>query len=114
MLNSTNPIWMGWGPENTFLYNDAYIDVLGIDKHPWALGKPAAIVWEEIWDFCGPLSDKVYNESKPSSVTDSELFMKRGDFLEETFFSFTYSRFLMNRVKWVDCFVPILKLQIKY
>jgi PAS domain S-box-containing protein len=91
MLNSTNPIWMGWGPENTFLYNDAYIEVLGIDKHGWALGKPASVVWEEIWDFCGPLSDKVYNESKSSSVTDSELFMKRGDFLEETFFSFTYS-----------------------
>lgn len=91
MLNSTNPIWMGWGPENTFLYNDAYIDVLGINKHPWALGRPASIVWEEIWDFCGPLSDRVYNESKSSSVTDSELFMKRGNFLEETFFSFTYS-----------------------
>lgn len=91
MLNSTNPIWIGWGPQNTFLYNDAYIEVLGIDKHGWALGKPAAVVWEEIWDFCGPLSDRVYNESKSSSVSDSELFMKRGDFLEETFFSFTYS-----------------------
>lgn len=91
MLNSTNPIWMGWGSENTFLYNDAYIEVLGIDKHPWALGRPASIVWEEIWDFCGPLSDRVYKKSKSSSVTDSELFMKRGNFLEETFFSFTYS-----------------------
>lgn len=91
MLNSRNPIWMGWGPENTFLYNDAYIDVLGIEKHGWALGKPAYVVWEEIWDFCGPLSDRVYNESKSSTATDVELFMKRGDFLEETFFTFTYS-----------------------
>jgi len=46
MFNSKNPIWIGWGPDNIFLYNDAYIDVLGIDKHRWALGQPAATVWE--------------------------------------------------------------------
>lgn len=91
MLNSKNPIWIGWGPENTFLYNDAYIDVLGIDKHLWALGKPAWIVWEEIWDVCGPLSDKVYNEGKSTNNDDVQLFMKRGDFLEEVFYSFSYS-----------------------
>lgn len=91
MLNSKNPIWIGWGPENTFLYNDAYIDVLGIDKHGWALGRPAAVVWEEIWDICGPLSDKVYNESLSTNNDDVQLFMKRGDFLEEVFYSFSYS-----------------------
>lgn len=91
MLNSKNPIWVGWGPQNTFLYNDAYIDVLGKDKHSWALGKPASVVWEEIWDFAGPLSDKVYNEGIASSGEDVQLFMKRGDFLEEVYFSFAYS-----------------------
>lgn len=91
MLNSTNPIWIGWGSDNTFLYNDAYIDILGIEKHPWALGKPAYIVWEEIWDVCGPLSDKVFFEGKSTNNSDVELFMKRGDFLEEKYFSFSYS-----------------------
>ena len=91
MLHSKNPIWIGWGPENTFLYNDAYIDVLGIDKHGWALGRPASIVWEEIWDVCGPLSDKVFSRSEASSSEDVQLFMKRGDFLEEVFYSFSYS-----------------------
>lgn len=91
MLNSKNPIWIGWGPENTFLYNDAYIDVLGVDKHTWALGRPAFIVWEEIWDICGPLSDKVHNGSISTNNDDVQFFMKRGDFLEEVFFSFSYS-----------------------
>lgn len=91
MLHSKNPIWIGWGPEITFLYNDAYIDVLGIDKHGWALGKPAAVVWEEIWDFCGPMADKVFKEGATTNSNDAQLFMKRGTFLEETFFSFFYS-----------------------
>jgi PAS domain S-box-containing protein len=91
ILNSTQPMWISWGPENIFIYNDSYLEVLGLAKHPWALGKPAHIVWSEIWDFCGPLSDKVYKEGKASFVNNSHFFMNRGDFLEEVFYSFSYS-----------------------
>lgn len=91
MLNARQPMWIGWGPSSTFLYNDAYIPVLSMAKHPWALGKPAATVWEEIWDFCGPLADKVFQQGEASFVDDVRLFMNRGSFLEETFYSFSYS-----------------------
>ncbi len=91
MLHSKNPIWVGWGPENTFLYNDQYIDVLGDEKHKWALGKPAGEVWQEIWEYAGPLADKVYNLAEATYGADVQLFMKRGDFLEEKYFSFSYS-----------------------
>ncbi len=91
MLNSQHPMWIGWGPEATFLYNDAYIQVLSQAKHPWALGKPAATVWAEIWNICGPLADKVFQKAEASFVNDVRLFMSRGDFLEETFYSFSYS-----------------------
>ncbi|ALM48180.1 hypothetical protein AMR72_04275 [Flavobacterium psychrophilum] len=106
MLNSKNPIWIGWGSENTFLYNDAYIDVLGIDKHDWALGQPASVVWEEIWDICGPLSDKVYNESLSTNNDDVQLFMQRGDFLEEVFYSFSYSPIFDEFGKVAGLFCP--------
>ena len=91
MLNSQHPIWIGWGPEATFLYNDAYVDVLSLAKHPWALGKPVAEVWAEIWDICGPLADKVFQKGEASYINDVRLFMNRGDFLEETYYSFSYS-----------------------
>ena len=91
MLNSQHPIWIGWGPEATFLYNDAYVDVLSLAKHPWALGKPVEEVWAEIWDICGPLADKVFQKGEASYINDVRLFMSRGDFLEETFYSFSYS-----------------------
>jgi hypothetical protein len=49
ILNSQHPMWIGWGPQMSFLYNDAYIHgVLGLAKHPWALGRPASEVWAEI------------------------------------------------------------------
>jgi PAS domain S-box-containing protein len=84
-------MWIGWGPEMTFLYNDAYLHVLGPAKHPHALGNPASRVWAEIWDVCGPLANKVFESGEASVLDDVRLFMDRGDFVEETFYSFSYS-----------------------
>ncbi|MGB8323131.1 MAG: response regulator, partial [Candidatus Acidiferrum sp.] len=91
MLNSRHPMWIGWGPEMTFLYNDAYIAVLSEAKHPQALGRPAREVWSEIWDICGPLADKVFQRGEATFVDDVRLFMSRGKLLEETYYSFSYS-----------------------
>lgn len=92
ILNSQHPMWIGWGPERTFLYNDAYVSVLSAAKHPWALGRPASEVWAEIWDVCGPLAEKVFQKGEATFVNDVQLFMRRGEgFLEETFYSFSYS-----------------------
>ena len=91
MLNSQQAMWIGWGPEITFLYNDAYIQILGLAKHPQSLGKPTSEVWSEIWDVCGPLADKVFTKGEATFVDDVRLFMNRGSYLEEKYFSFSYS-----------------------
>ncbi len=106
MLNSQHPIWIGWGPEKTFLYNDAYISVLSLAKHPWALGKPAQVVWAEIWDVCGPLADRVFNKGEASYGDDIRLFMSRGDYLEETYYSFSYSPIYDEAGKVAGLFCP--------
>src|SRR5215813_1643573 len=49
MLDSRYPIWIGWGPDLAFLYNEAYRDMTLGDKHPWALSRPASEVWAEAW-----------------------------------------------------------------
>jgi hypothetical protein len=36
---SKQPMFLGWGPERTWLYNDAFIPILG-RKHSSALGQP--------------------------------------------------------------------------
>ncbi len=105
ILNSQHPMWVGWGPAQTFLYNDAYISVLSLAKHPWALGRPASEVWSEIWDYCGPLADKVFTKGEATFVDDVQLFMNRGDFVEETYYSFSYSpiRDELGKVRGLFC-----------
>lgn len=114
MLSSRQPMWIGWGPDATFLYNDAYIDVLGQEKHGWALGRPAAQVWSEIWDICGPLSDIVLKQGDATVAEDVRLFMNRGGFLEETFYSFSYSPIRDESGNVAGLFCPNLDVTSKH
>ena len=59
VLGSRFAMWMAWGPELTFFYNDAYARDTLASKHPWALGQRADAVWAEIWDDIGPRIDQV-------------------------------------------------------
>ncbi len=113
ILNSQHPMWIGWGEDATFLYNDAYIQVLSLAKHPWALGRPAAEVWAEIWNICGPLADKVFEEGKASFVDDVRLFMNRGGFIEETYYSFSYSPIRDESGKVAGLFCPSTEVTAK-
>src|SRR5690348_2681343 len=40
VLGSSFPMMIAWGPDLWMLYNDAYLPVLGTQKHPRALGRP--------------------------------------------------------------------------
>ncbi len=53
-------VW--WGPDLWFLYNDAFLPLLGT-KHP-ALGKPGEAVWPEIWDVVGPMLHSVMSSGQ--------------------------------------------------
>lgn len=49
MLLSRDPLWISWGPDLTFLYNDACaVRVLG-NRHPAALGRSTPDVWGALW-----------------------------------------------------------------
>ena len=49
LLTSRFEMWLGWGPDIHFFYNDAYRPTLGA-KHPRSLGMPTRELWAEIWD----------------------------------------------------------------
>ena len=106
MLCSQHPMWIGWGPDLIFLYNDAYIPILGIGKHPWALGKPASVVWAEIWDVCGPLAAKVAS-AESVYCANVRLFMRRIEIhLEECYFCFSYSPIRDESNEVIGLFCP--------
>jgi PAS domain S-box-containing protein len=91
LLTSRFPMWMAWGPELTVLYNDAYARTTLGKKHPWALGKPANVVWSEIWKDIGPRIERVLETGEASWDETLFLILERGGYPEETYHTFSYS-----------------------
>ena len=84
-------MWMAWGPELTFLCNDAYRrDTLG-RKYPWALGRPAREVWAEIWPEIGPRITTVIETGEATWDEWLMLILERSGYPEETYHTFSYS-----------------------
>ena len=89
MLGSRQPMFMAWGPERTWLYNAAFIPILG-RKHPAALGRPAMAVWAEARADLEPLFDQVF-AGQPVQMDDFQLDLDRRGRAEEAHFAFSYT-----------------------
>ncbi|HTV89801.1 MAG TPA: response regulator [Stellaceae bacterium] len=90
MLTSRQPIWIGWGPELIYFYNDPYKSIIG-GKHPQALGQPTIEVWNEIWGDIGPMLDTAMSGDQGTYVEAQLLIMERNGYPEETYYTFSYS-----------------------
>ncbi|MEP7380957.1 MAG: histidine kinase N-terminal domain-containing protein [Gemmatimonadota bacterium] len=91
MLDSRYAMWLGWGPDFVFFYNDAYAEMTLGPKHPWALGRPACDVWSEIWDEVGPRAESVMRTGQATWDERLLLFLERRGFVEESYHTFSYS-----------------------
>ncbi len=91
VLNSRYPMCIFWGPQLTKLYNDSFRPILGTIKHPDALGQPGPHVWPEIWDMIGPMAEQVLTTGEAAWCDDMLLFMRRNGYLEEVYFTCSYS-----------------------
>ncbi len=90
MLTSRQPIWVGWGADLRFFYNDPYKAIIG-GKHPASLGEPTERVWSEIWHEIGPMLATAMEGSEGSFVEQKLLIMERNGYPEETYYTFSYS-----------------------
>ena len=68
LVTSRYAMWLGWGTELTFFYNDAYATMTLGAKHPWSLGRRASEVWAEIWPDIGPRAENVMRTGKATWV----------------------------------------------
>ncbi len=90
VLGGRFPMLLWWGDQLIQLYNDAYRPILG-DKHPHAFGAPGAQVWAEIWHIIGPQAEGI-RAGGPATWNEHLLLpMQRKGYLEETYFTFSYS-----------------------
>jgi PAS domain S-box-containing protein len=90
MLASNQPMYIVWGPERAFLYNDHYAPFLGA-KHPWALGRH---ILDEVWpEIRGELEPLIATAAAgdPVHVPRMRLMLERSGFPEETHFSFFFA-----------------------
>jgi PAS domain S-box-containing protein len=90
MLTSRQPIWIGWGDELIYFYNDPYKAIIG-GKHPWAIGMPTREVWREIWTDISPMLDTAMSGDLGTYVEAQLLIMHRNGYPEETYYTFSYS-----------------------
>ncbi|TFV92659.1 response regulator [Oxalobacteraceae bacterium OM1] len=102
------PIIVWWGPDMVMLYNDDYIPVLG-NKHPSAMGGAGRDVWADVWPVVGPMLDDVVRTGKAAKAEDLLLLMRRNGYLEETYFSFSYSPILDESGGVGGIFTPVIE-----
>ncbi len=89
LLSSSQPMFLAWGAERIWLYNDAFTPILG-DKHPLALGERSDTVWMEAWEALSPLFDRVF-AGEPVQMQDFGLMLNRHGRLQEAHFAFSYT-----------------------
>src|SRR5690242_15881118 len=89
LLQSRFPMFVAWGTELGFLYNDPYAEILGA-KHPRALGRRFYDIWSEIWPDISPLVDAAM-AGEATYREDLPLVMNRKGYDEQTWFTFSYS-----------------------
>ena len=100
MLTSKFEMWLGWGQDLHFFYNDAYVPTLGT-KHPHGLGRPIREVWAEIFDALKSRFDTVMRDGEATWDKALQLFLERNGYPEETYHTFSYSP-LMNAAGAVE------------
>ncbi len=90
ILSSRYPMFVWWGSEFINLYNDAYIPILG-QRHPYALGQSAREIWADLWEVIGLQAEPVLQEGNSSWNKELLMMMERNGYVEETYFTFSYS-----------------------
>jgi hypothetical protein len=106
LLTSRFEMWLGWGPDINFLYNDAYTPTLGA-KHPNSLAVPTRILWAEIWDDIKDRLSTVYDKGEATWDRGLLLLLDRHGYREETYHTFSYSPLIgdTGKVEGVFCAV---------
>ena len=89
MLHSAFPMFVAWGPDLIFLYNDAYVPLLG-QKHGRALGERFRDLWAEVWKEMVPLIDRALS-GKPVYFEDMPMTVTRRGFPERATFTFSHA-----------------------
>jgi PAS domain S-box-containing protein len=88
-LASNFPISLEWGEQFTQIYNDGYWPICG-GKHPTSMGQDFRECWASAWPVIGEAFENAV-KGETSFLEDQRIFLDRNGYLEETFFTFSFS-----------------------
>ena len=89
MLNSPESMYLVWGQDRTFLFNDAYAPILG-PRLPTAMGARFEDLWADAWPSVEPFFIKA-EAGESSRLVDLFVPMARQGVAEETWWTFSYT-----------------------
>lgn len=107
-LASNFPIALAWGPQRTQIYNDGYWPICGA-KHPQSMGQDFKQCWNAPWPIIGEAFERAAGGSA-AFLVNQRMFLDRAGFLEETFFTFSFSPIRDETGRVAGLFHPVTEL----
>ena len=105
---SNSPISLAWGPGHVQIYNDGFWPICG-DKHPTSMGQD----FRECWASAFPVIGEAYAAAwsgKSEFLENMRLFVDRYGFLEEAWFTFSFSPITDESGKVAGLFNPVTEM----
>jgi PAS domain S-box-containing protein len=91
ILNTGHPMYIWWGQQLSCLYNDAYCQSIGPERHPGSLGQRGRDVWEEIWPIIGPEIEQVMSGRGATWRQNALVPITRNGKREDVYWTYSYS-----------------------
>ena len=88
-MASNFPIALIWGPDRIQIYNDGYRPICG-GMHPRSMGQDFKECWFSAWPVIGEAFETAL-AGNTAFLENQRLFVDRNGFLEEGFFTFSFS-----------------------
>ena len=107
-LASNFPISIAWGPHRVQIYNDGYWPICG-DKHPRSMGQDFKECWLSAWVVIGEAFEQALL-GQTRFLENQRMFLDRFGYLEETFFTFSFSPILDESGGVGGLFHPVTEL----
>ncbi|MDM0022866.1 hybrid sensor histidine kinase/response regulator [Variovorax saccharolyticus] len=87
-LDSPQAMFVAWGPDLRFFFNDTYLPFLGA-RGADVVGQPFQEVWPDIWNEIEPIARQAL-AGQGQRFEEMPLLTQRNGYPEETWWTFTY------------------------
>jgi len=107
-LASNFPIAIAWGPQRIQIYNDGYWPICGA-MHPHSMGQDFKECWFSAWPVIGAAFEEA-TAGRSAFLENQRLFVDRNGYLEEGFFTFSFSPIRDDTGQVAGLFHPVTEV----